>query len=448
MSSFRLSSSSSSSSDLGRFRVDSPRAGSTVTRTYQGSLPLGAVLLLAIATIPADHLPRLAERARATLLDDQPNRGDRLAMEHGYYEPLSNLNRQLDRSSDWEGSWGAGSPTPAPFGHGDLTLTVDDVRDYVLKPNLRTTHLNAHWSTNSIGMRDREYLPTKPSGTLRIALLGDSITTGWGVDDQLNFESLWERSLTDYQRERRRGAVEILNYSVPGHAPGQRWEHFQRLGWSYQPDVLVYEATPADPGWDERRLRVLLTMGKGWDSPCYQSVLSAANALTADNPDQLKAKFKRYRWAMLEAVYRSIVRECRARGIQPAWFLIPRLGKDSDPSETARLIELAKQCGFDPVWDLSLVFASESSASLAIGPADYHPNARGHELLAQRLFTLATTPGKGKASVCWLDGITRGARAVPSPEHAHARDGTLAPESSEFVSPSRLNPVSREASPR
>ncbi len=50
-----------------------------------------------------------------------------------------------------------------------------------------------------------------------------------------------------------------------------------------------------------------------------------------------------------------------------------------------RLISLARKTGFSRVIDLSDLFLGVDPADLAIAPDDYHPNARGHALLANRL---------------------------------------------------------------
>ena len=39
------------------------------------------------------------------------------------------------------------------------------------------------------------------------------------------------------------------------------------------PDLVLFEATAADVGWDQRRLAELLPRGIGWDSPLYGDVL-------------------------------------------------------------------------------------------------------------------------------------------------------------------------------
>ena len=298
-----------------------------------------------------------------TLRDDGLNRHDTERMERGYYEHLIDSGHRLD------------APAPAPFDAGRLCDVVADLREYVLKSNIQTEHRGATWTTNARGMRDREHPSEKTPGTVRMALLGDSIGAGWGVGDGLGFASLLERS----------PGVEVLNYSVPGHAPGQRWEQFRRNGWAMNPDVVIFEATPADPGWDERRLRVLLPRGLGWDAPQYRDALAATGARPGGDAASYKPILKPHRWAILANVYRQAADECRARGVLPVWVLIPRVGKPIDRDDRARLVALAKASGFAEVFDLSDSFDGIAAEDLAIAPDDFHPNARGHRILADRM---------------------------------------------------------------
>jgi lysophospholipase L1-like esterase len=307
-------------------------------------------------------------------------------MERGYYERLIDPGRSLDETA------GSASSRPGwtrleapPFEAGPLADVVPDVREFVLKPNLSIIHDGARWSTNALGMRDREYATAKPPRTVRIALVGDSIGAGWGVNDGSGFEPVLERRLDERSRAAGGPAVEILNFAVPGHGPGQRWEHFSRVGWPTDPDLVVYEATLADSGWDERRLRGLLPRGVGWDSRLYRDVLTRSGTRPGGTLESYKRVLKPYRWEILTQVYRTIVADCRTRGVPVAWVLIPRVGKPTDPAERRRLITLARESGFSEVVDLSDAYEGIDPADLAIGPDDYHPNADGHARLARRL---------------------------------------------------------------
>jgi hypothetical protein len=341
--------------------------------------------------------------AGASLRDDRPGRAEVERMERGYYERLLDSGRRLDAPA--EPRAGSGH---APFQYGRLAVAVDDLREYALKPGLATTHRGASWTTNALGLRDREYELTKPLHTVRFALLGDSIGTGWGVDDGLGFEPLAERALDERSRAAGGPAVEIWNVSVPGHAPGQRWEDFVRLPGPTAVDLVIYEATPADPGWDERRLRALLPRGLGWDAPQYRDSLARAGVRPGGTAESYARALRPYRWEILENVYRTIAAECRARGVPTLWILIPRVGHPADPSERARLVDLARRSGFTATADFSDAFDGLDPASLAIAPDDHHPKAEGHARLARRLVSaLAEHPE-------WIGGEAR--RNMPRPE--------------------------------
>jgi lysophospholipase L1-like esterase len=335
--------------------------------------------LLGAGLAPASWKPREI----GTLQDSGRNLVDIERMERGYYEEILDAGRRLDAlgAAALAARKGRGEG-PEVFHSGALDQSVDDLREFVLRPDIHESLKGQSWTTNALGMRDREYPREKPPGTVRIALMGDSIAAGWGVSDGEPFESLVEDELN----QRPDGpAVEIWNFAVPGHAPGQRWEHFQRLGWPCQPDVVIYEATPADVGWDEHRLRGLLPRGLGWDAPQYRRALKQSGARPGDTFEVYKYLLARDDWAILGNVYQEIVAGCRSHDVPVLFVLIPRVGSAADKADRARLVSLARKTGFSRILDLSDCYGGLDPSDLAIAPDDYHPNALGHSLLAGRL---------------------------------------------------------------
>jgi lysophospholipase L1-like esterase len=67
---------------------------------------------------------------------------------------------------------------------------------------------------SSQGLRDREYTLTKPENTKRIAVLGDSIAFGWGVENNQCFPKLLEKMLNTCSKKYK---YEVLNFAVPGY---------------------------------------------------------------------------------------------------------------------------------------------------------------------------------------------------------------------------------------
>ena len=272
-------------------------------------------------------------------------------------------------------------PLSPPIGRA-----VAELRQVVLRPNLAIVRNDGTtWSTNALGMRDRPYAVAKPAGTFRLAMTGDSIGVGLGVSDGRGFEPCLERWLVEQSRAGGGPVVEILNFALPGRSPGQRWDHFQKVGWAMKPDLILFEATPADIGWDQRRLAEILPEGIGWDSALYGDVLKRSGIRPGQTREDYKHALQPYCWELLEAVYRSIAAECRARGVPCIWVLIPRVGRVVGPAQRQRLIDLARTSGFTQVVDVSDAFDGRDPATLAIHPSDFHPNAEGHALLARRL---------------------------------------------------------------
>lgn len=341
---------------------------------------LATSALLAWGLVPADPASGTPARVREVLRDDLPSRPDVERMERGYYEAILDTGRRPDAPAL------PGHAEPLRVEHGRLTLPVGDVREYVLRPGLATDPgRRIPWSTNAQGMRDRAYPVAKPAGTVRVALVGDSIAAGWAVRDGEGFEPRLERALDARSRAAGGPAVEVLNFAVPGHGPGQRWCHFAGAGWAFSPDLVLYEASPADPGWDERRLRALLARGVGFDAPVYRRVLADAGVLPGLTAEAYKTRLRPLRWALLAGVYRAAAAECAARGVPAVWVLIPRVGKPADGAERARLVGMARAAGFAAVVDASDAYDGADPATLAVAPDDFHPNAEGHARIAARL---------------------------------------------------------------
>ncbi|MHB1557289.1 MAG: SGNH/GDSL hydrolase family protein [Isosphaeraceae bacterium] len=346
-----------------------------MSRISRAGWPLvAAVALFGLRWLPDRWTPAAMARVRWAIGCDEVENLDRLLShddieqaERGYYDNL------LDT--------GMRSGLAAP-----IATSVAELRQLVLRPGLAITRNDGTtWKTNALGMRDQDYAVSKPTGTFRVAMAGDSIGLGLGVGDGLGFEPRLEEWLAGESLRRGGPKVEILNLALPGRSPGQRWDHFQKLGWPLEPDLVLFEATDADIGWDARRLAELMPRGVAWDAPIYGEALRGAGLHPGASADECRQALVPRRWELLEAAYRSIAAECRARGVPCVYILIPRVGRFPGAAPLQRLIELARASGFSAVVDLSDAFDGHDPATLAVHPSDFHPNAEGHALLARRL---------------------------------------------------------------
>lgn len=287
--------------------------------------------------------------------------------DHGYYNQLLDTGLRADRPPS-------------------IAIAVDELRELVLRSNLSIVRSDGTtWTTNDLGLRDRPYSREKSPGTFRIAMTGDSIGVGLGVGDGKGFEPLLERSLNERFRREGGPSLEILNFALPGRSPGQRWDHFRKTGWATQPDLVLFEATPADYNWDRRRLSEILPRGIGWDSTIYGDVLARSGLRPGGSAEANWAALAPYRWDLLAAAYRTVVAECRARGVPCVWVLIPRVGRFVPQERIRKLVHEARVAGFSAIVDVSDAFDGRDPAELAVHPSDFHPNAVGHAILSRRI---------------------------------------------------------------
>jgi hypothetical protein len=107
-----------------------------------------------------------------------------------------------------------------------------------VKPNLDETAVSTaasfHLRTNEFGMRvtsPGDITLDKPASKKRIAVIGDSLSFGWGVEAEQGFPALLQ--------ERLGGGFEVLNFSGPDFTSFHALKHYESLIHNFQPDILV-----------------------------------------------------------------------------------------------------------------------------------------------------------------------------------------------------------------
>src|SRR3989454_1130273 len=97
----------------------------------------------------------------------------------------------------------------------DASLYGDDpITGWRLRPNASgwwVSEGHAYVRINSVGMHDREYPLDKPADTVRIAVLGDSVTAAVQVDVRRNFTRVLEQRLAACEAYRGK-RVEVMNF--------------------------------------------------------------------------------------------------------------------------------------------------------------------------------------------------------------------------------------------
>jgi len=137
-------------------------------------------------------------------------------------------------------------PHPLPFRSWDP--------EYRARITRRTTFT---CSTNSDRLRGvREYAPEPPDGVFRVAVIGDSITFGHGVNDHETYPHLLEGRLGP--------GFEVLNAGIPGQDSERALQDLQTRILPFRPHAVVVctgvnETAYLPERFEERHLRPWLT---------------------------------------------------------------------------------------------------------------------------------------------------------------------------------------------
>src|ERR1700694_3091666 len=92
--------------------------------------------------------------------------------------------------------------------------------------------------TNALGFRDsREYALAKTPGTVRIVVLGDSVTFGHGSVYEHTYPFLVEQRLRQWRSD---VDWQVWNVAVPGYSTAQELAQLRDLGPRFQPDQIVF----------------------------------------------------------------------------------------------------------------------------------------------------------------------------------------------------------------
>ena len=103
------------------------------------------------------------------------------------------------------------------------------------KGYLRENNEKMHIEVNADGLLGKAYPVNRVQGQYRIALLGDSFTSGEAVDPESNFAGVWEKNLSNKIPT----GVEVINFGVGGTGTWQQLQMFHIKARKYKPDLTV-----------------------------------------------------------------------------------------------------------------------------------------------------------------------------------------------------------------
>ncbi len=244
-------------------------------------------------------------------------------------------------------------------------------------------------SINATGQRDRAFDSPKPEGTVRILMLGDSLTFGWGVPQEQTVAKRLEARLNAGDRSVR---YEVVNAGVGNYNAGMSSRWMRARGMALEPDFVVFnfsfndaEITPRRGGgglaeWSYAWIyfagrfgEVARRVGGGHDWQAYYSGLY---------DDESEG------WRDAREQIRLLAEFCEERSLPLALVNYPELHR-LDPYPLAEVSnevrELSRSLGL-PYLDLLDSVRSEEPETLWVTPGDPHPNAHADDLMAEAIF--------------------------------------------------------------
>jgi hypothetical protein len=276
-------------------------------------------------------------------------------------------------------------------------------------PGTRARLMGTDVRINSIGLRNAEVARDPTGATLRILVLGDSMTFGWGAKEK--------KRVAGPDRH-----VEVVNAGVGNYNTVQEAAYFAERGLALRPDVVLlgFYINDAEP---------VPTRETGWlaeHSYLYVLASSLADALQRkvgwrEGYEDYYARLYRedsHGWQDCRQALADLARLTSARGIALAVVLIPELhfpgGRYPFDHVHGAVTRVAAGLGAQVI-DLRNAFAGIEPRSLWVSPGDAHPNARAHRVIAERIRDEIHLPAAASPSLAARDGLPGGAPSEEKP---------------------------------
>ncbi len=274
--------------------------------------------------------------------------------------------------------------------------------------------------TDYRGFRSRYLNQPKPAGTFRILTLGDSYT--WG-DKIAHLQDIWPYVLERLLNRRDR-PVQVVNLGKCGLTTVNEAEMLERLGWSFDPDLIVLNFTlndtlPSGPNYfsepeewyfQTRPLSPIFHRALDRHSYLYSFLNSRVRSLQIRSryPDGYVPLYADDfdGWQACRAALREMGEKTRKRGVPMLVVIFPSFASPKMDEASYPFLKLhqkvaaaAQEAGL-PVLDLRPVYArfGRSGRSWWALPCDAHPSVEGHrvagEAIAKKIEELGVLTGR------------------------------------------------------
>jgi lysophospholipase L1-like esterase len=269
-------------------------------------------------------------------------------------------------------------------------ISPDPLIGHDHRPNRHAFLMGVQFDTNSKGLRDREFSYEKPPGKLRIMMLGDSFTVGWGAKFDETFAKRIERMYAD------RGIqAEAINTGVGNYNTIQEVEYYLTEGYKYNPDIVVLNFTfnDAEPVPVSYPPPTILRI-------CYSCIfvsgrIDSALRVFGDKKDWADYYLGLYGnngqakgWLAAKAYIAKLAAFTKAHGTKLLIASLPEL-HDVQHYRLQKITDLVHEAADEndvPFVDLLPYVQGVPSPELWVTPPDPHPDGLAHTLFAEGIY--------------------------------------------------------------
>jgi hypothetical protein len=289
------------------------------------------------------------------------------------YPLLSNYNLEM---------WRYAKDLKKPLPYADLPFHHH--------PDSEGDYYGVHIRTNARGFRGEDISSIPPENTMRLMLLGDSFTLGWGVPEDSTMASRLQRHFSSGREK-----VQVINMGVCNYNTVMETDLFHRSGLELDPRVVIlfHFINDAEPVPSQRsrigrkvlessyflaivfdraiRIRSLLTSEHDWHS-YYKNLYSISNPGRDQNSQAL----------------RKLAATCGKRGIRLLVVSIPELHLLDPypfPEVSSGLDALCNELNI-PFLDLLPSLKAHSPQTLWVSKEDTHANSMANRIMAEAVY--------------------------------------------------------------
>lgn len=278
------------------------------------------------------------------------------------------------------------------------------------RPEQHTRLMGVEVTTNSDGLRYRCVSRQSSPGVYRIAVIGDSITFGWGVPQEQTYPQQLEAALNRLRPLGPEQSFEVLNFGVGNYNIADAAAMLEHKVLSYRPDLVIYGAFINDaelPRAGDHPWLIKHSLFAVWVWGRIDGMLRELGR--RDDFQTYYLGLYRDGGEGRQLVHRQLERMntlCQQAGVPLLVALLPELHDGSEQVFAAIQVfyrEASRQVGA-PFVDLGESLTGESRRRFWVADDDAHPDAKACGLYAAGLARMVENQVRAAAALTHQDG--------------------------------------------